>query len=189
MQTTTEKLRLVTATPPTTQHLPTAASTGLLPRPSLLAPVLWDEPATVADVVSLVSTVVALFQPKAGTDEASEAAEAAHISLLVNLVAARGYSRGEVAHAMHEMPYDEEMNAKLRYKAPVTPADFEACINRVREHRAMLRTPQTEEGMRSLLSKYSELKREHFHQCGFDARNAPIYRWVDPEKRKDGRAA
>ena len=126
-----------------------------------------------------MSTVVALFQPK-GDDPG---AEREHVALLVRLVAARGYKSAEIAHAMHEMPYDEDMNAKLRYRSPVTPADFEACINRVREHRAMLRTPQSEEKVRAMLSKYPELVRENWKQCKFDDRGNPLYLYVEPKAK------
>lgn len=151
----------------------------MLPKPSLLAPVIWDEPATVSEVANLVSTVVALFQPKSDDVQA----EAAHVSLLVTLVAARGYKRAEVAHAMHEMPYDEEMNAKLRYRAPVTPADFEACINRVREHRAWLKTTMTQQELNEFLRAHPEFDKSHFG-VRHDAKNNPIYLWLDPDKRR-----
>lgn len=140
---------------------------------------VWDEPATPQEVTALVSTVVALFQPK-GEDPSTERE---HVALLVRLVATRGYKSGEIAHALHEMPYDEEMNAKLRYRAPVTPADFEASINRVRKHRAWLKTTMTEQELNEFLRANPDFTKSQFG-VRHDSKNNPIYLYIGDKQAK-----
>ena len=66
-----------------------------------------------------ISSVLALYQPEAQPEQ---------IAVLTRLVSRRGYSQAELSYAVEELAFDETMNDKLRYKAPVTPADFERVI-------------------------------------------------------------
>ena len=117
-----------------------------------------------------ISTVLALYQPEAQPEQ---------IAVLTRLVSRRGYSRAELSYAVDELAFDETMHDKLRYKAPVTPADFERVIKSSREHRAALATPQRDTKVRELLSKYPELVREKFKQCKFDEFNNPLFLYVE----------
>ena len=121
-------------------------------------------------MTTAVSSVLALYQPEA---------QAEQIAVLMRLVSRRGYSKAELAYAVEELAFDETMNEKLRYKAPVTPADFERVIKASREHRAALSTPQRDTKVRELLSKYPELEREKFKQCKFDEFNNPLFLYVE----------
>ena len=121
-------------------------------------------------MTAAVSSVLALYQPEAKPQQ---------VAVLVSLVAGRGYSKAELRYALEELAFDEDMNNKLRYKSPVTPADFERVIKASRQYRAMLDTPQPEREMLKICSKFPEVKRENWHKCGFDEFNNPLYRYVE----------
>jgi len=121
-------------------------------------------------VTAAVSTVLALYQPDAKPEQ---------VAILVSLVAGRGYSKAELRFALEELAFDEEMNNKLRYKSPVTPADFERVIKASRQYRAMLDTPQPEREVLKICLRFPEVRRDNWKQCSFDEFNNPLYRYVE----------
>jgi len=121
-------------------------------------------PETIADTVSMI---VSLVEPDADEDR---------VSVLTRYLSAQDYTDAEIRYAARELPKDEHLDAKMRYGKPLTPADFERVIGRVRKLRRVLgqqRIP--EKRVDALVDEMDKLSRGDFGQCGFDANDNPVY--------------
>ena len=147
--------------------------------PSILNESAWLEPATPEQAAEAVSMIL-MMTDQNQSDE--------RVAMFNRMIAGRGYSRAELAWAAREMPFDEQVNDKIRYRQPITPADFEAVVKRIRKTRSKLKRPITQKQVDELCDEYPDaLSPEHFGCCGYDDYNNPLYRYVVPDKRSSHR--
>jgi hypothetical protein len=139
----------------------------------------WKAPATREQVAQAVMTTTALVEP---------AIDDSRLQALVAFLASEDYSEAEIAYAARELPKDEHLDAKMRYGKPLTPADFERIISRVRSLRKVLSQQRIpEKRMDALINEVPELCREDFGQMGFDVNSDPVYTIkADARERLEG---
>ena len=152
------------------------SASGELPQvPSILDDDAWQEPATGTQAARAVTVVHLVYDQPISDDRAA---------MFTRMIAKRGYTAAELAYAAQQMPFDEEVNDKVRYGRPIMPADFEQCIRKVRRTRSMLRRPISQSQVDELCDEWPEtLTPDAFGCCGYDDYNNPLYRYVVPEKR------
>jgi hypothetical protein len=114
-----------------------------------------------------VGTIVALVEPSADPDR---------VQVLSQYLMAQDYTDAEIRYAARELPKDEHLDAKMRYGKPLTPADFERVISRIRRLRSVLSQQRIpEDRVQGLVEEMPELSREDFGQMGFDGQDNPVY--------------
>jgi len=135
--------------------------------PALTDEQAWQAPAKQETVAETVSLVVGLVEPRADADQTQ---------VLTTYLMAQDYTDAEIRYAARELPKDEHLDAKMRYGKPLTPADFERVISRVRKLRKVLSQQRIpEKRMDALIEEMPELSREDFGQMGFDANDNAVY--------------
>lgn len=135
--------------------------------PALTDEAAWSAPLQAETVRDTVGMIVALVEPSADPDR---------VQVLSQYLMAQDYTDAEIRYAARELPKDEHLDAKMRYGKPLTPADFERVISRIRKLRSVLSQQRIPEGrVQGLVEEMSELSREDFGQMGFDANDDPVY--------------
>ena len=109
--------------------------------------------------------------------------DAEDIRTLAAMVVRRGYTAAELAYAMEELMYDEELDKKLRFKGRITPADFERVISAHRRMRRRLEQLLSRYEVNRLIDEYpNHLCADDFGVAGYTSQNEPLYRFKrDPQ--------
>ncbi len=109
--------------------------------------------------------------------------DAEDIRTLAAMVVRRGYTAAELAYAMEELMYDEELDKKLRFKGRITPADFERVISAHRRMRRRLEQLLSRYEVNRLIDEYPKhLCADDFGVAGYTSQNEPLYRFKrDPQ--------
>ena len=135
--------------------------------PALTDEEAWAAPLRPETVRDTVGTIVALVEPSADPDR---------VQVLSQYLMAQDYTDAEIRYAARELPKDEHLDAKMRYGKPLTPADFERVISRIRRLRSVLSQQRIpEDRVQGLVEEMPELSREDFGQMGFDGQDNPVY--------------
>jgi hypothetical protein len=150
----------------------------LLPLPSVTDDAAWSTPAAPGDVAEAAAHFVAACEPAAGPDR---------IAGVARLLSTRSYTTAELLAAMRDLPFDPE--ASHNYGRGLNLADVERIVARYRQRRARLRQSITAATRDDLLAECSDLDPEDFHCCGFDERNAELYRYAPNVRLKGPRPA
>lgn len=135
--------------------------------PALTDTEAWNSPLQPETLQDCVATIVVLVEPEM---------DDRRIDVLSRFLSAQDYTDAEIRYAARELPKDEHLDAKMRYGKPLTPADFERVIGRVRRLRKVLdQNWIPEKCVQDLVEEMPELNRDDFGQIGFDANDNPVY--------------
>jgi len=144
--------------------------------PALTDDEAWDAPLQSQTVQEAVGMIVSLVEPDA---------DPGRVQVLSQYLMAQDYTDAEVRYAARELPKDEHLDAKMRYGKPLTPADFERVIGRIRKLRRVLSQQRIpEKRVDALISEMPELIREDFGQMGFDGNDNPVYTLTKQARRR-----
>lgn len=150
------------------------ASTGQrLQVPSLRERDAWGERAS----GELVGVAVARAMVACGIagDKREQSEAIAHLS---GLVASRGYSPAELAYALQELPYDQEIDWKKKQGQMLTAADFERHVAALRRLRQSLTMKLRTIDVNKLVQEFPALVSvDDFEVTGFSVDNDPLYRY------------
>lgn len=135
--------------------------------PALTDSESWEQPLQEETLQETVTQIALLVEP-----DVSEK----RINALSLFLRRQDYTDAEIRYAAGELPKDKHLDNKMRYGKPLTPADFERVIDKIRKTRKVLtqkRIPENKVG--DLVEEIDELKREDFGQMGFDGKDNPVY--------------
>jgi len=148
--------------------------------PSLRDEEAWTVPASPEQAADAVSAVEAMTTADM-TDEA--------IGTLARMVVRRGYTEAELAYAMEELMYDDELATALRFRDEkhVLPSDFERVISEHREMRQRIDQLVDRHEMNRLINDFpGHLSRSDFGIAGYTVKDKPLFRFKQDPDAGDG---
>lgn len=129
----------------------------------------WEQPASPEMVSTAISMVLAIWEPDADGDR---------VPTLRSLIRERGYGQAELAFAARELLYDEKVDRKRQFDNPITVADFERHIVRLKRLRSRLQQKLRLEAVNDLIADWPDLiSWDDFGICDYTAANTPLYRF------------
>ncbi len=148
--------------------------------PSLRDEEAWLVEATPEQAADAVSAVEAMT-----TADMSDGA----VGTLAQMVVRRGYTEAELAYAMEELMYDDELATALRFreKKHILPSDFERVIAKHREMRNRLDQLLDRHEMNRLINDFPQhLSRSDFGIAGYTVQDKPLFRFKNDPDTADG---
>jgi hypothetical protein len=148
--------------------------------PSLRDEEAWATEATPEQAADAVSAVEAMTTAQM-TDEA--------VGTLARMVVRRGYTEAELAYAMEELMYDEELAEALRFRDQrhILPSDFERIISEHREMRRRIEQLLDRYEMNRLINDFPDhLSRSDFGIAGYTVKDKPLFRFKQDPDTADG---
>ena len=148
--------------------------------PSLRDEEAWAVEATPEQAASAVSAVEAMTV----ADMDGEA-----VGTLAQMVVRRGYTEAELAYAMEELMYDDELATALRFRDEkhILPSDFERVISEHREMRRRIEQLLDRHEMNRLINDFpGHLSRSDFGIAGYTVKDKPLFRFKQDPETDDG---
>jgi len=165
-----------------TKTLPSVSSaTDALPAvPSLRDEAAWQAEATPEQAADAVSAVEAMTPADMDPDA---------IGGLAQMIMRRGYTEAELAYAMEELMYDNELAEALRFRDQkhILPSDFERVISGHREMRRRIEQLLDRHEMNRLINDFpGHLSRSDFGIAGYTVKDKPLFRFKQDPGTADG---
>jgi hypothetical protein len=157
-----------------------SATDGLPEVPSLRDEEAWMAEATPEQAADAVSAVEAMTPADMDADA---------IGTLAQMIVRRGYSEAELAYAMEELMYDDELATALRFRDQkhVLPSDFERIISEHREMRQRIEQLVDRHEMNRLINDFPKhLSRGDFGIAGYTVQDKPLFRFKSDPEIDDG---
>lgn len=158
-----------------------SAETSTLPDvPSVREPDLWKQEATAAQAADAVSAVEAMVPADMHQDEVGQ---------LAQMIDRRSYTAAELAYAVEQMMYDEELTKELtsfRNEPTLYPSDFHRFVQEIREKRRRLECVVDRHEMNRLIRDFEELTRSDFGITGYTPKEKPLFRFKSDPDIGDG---
>lgn len=130
--------------------------------PSVWNPEAWSEPATRADAAALATYALTFVEGDTAPGRVQAVAHA---------IAGRGYSYADMCLIAAEVPFVPDYGRRLNLPA------LDQIVKDRRELQAALTRKLTDDELAKLLEKFpTEVHRDQFGRCGYDARNRSL--WV-----------
>jgi hypothetical protein len=168
-------------TDPTKALQSVSSATDALPAvPSLRDEEAWQVEATPEQAADAVSAVEAMTTADMGTDA---------IGRLGQMIMRRGYTQAELAYAMEELMYDDELAEALRFRDQkhILPSDFERIISKHREMRRRIEQLLDRYEMNRLINDFpGHLSRSDFGIAGYTVKDKPLFRFKQNPDTADG---
>jgi hypothetical protein len=108
---------------------------------------------------------------------------------LAHMVARKGYTEAELAYAVEQMMYDDQLTKELtsfRNRAILYPSDFERFISKHREMRRRLDRVIDRHEMNRMITEFDEISRSDFGICGYTVKDKPLFRYKQDPEAGDG---
>lgn len=171
----------VDTTDPTRALQSVSSATDALPAvPSLRDEEAWGVEATPEQAADAVSAVEAMTTADMDTDA---------IGRLGQMIMRRGYTQAELAYAMEELMYDDELAEALRFRDQkhILPSDFERVISEHREMRRRIEQLLDRHEMNRLINDFpGHLSRSDFGIAGYTVKDKPLFRFKQDPETADG---
>jgi len=148
--------------------------------PSVRDEEAWLEEATPEHSAGAVTAVKTMTPAEMSDDDTAE---------LAQMVARRDYTAAELAYAVEQMMYDEDLTKELtsfRDEPRLYPSDFHRFVKEIREKRRRLECVVDRHEMNRLISDFDELTRSDFGITGYTVKDKPLYRFKSDPDAPDG---
>lgn len=108
---------------------------------------------------------------------------------LARMVARRDYTAAELAYAVEQMMYDEDLTKELtsfRDEPRLYPSDFHRFVEEIREKRHRLECVVDRHEMNRLIRDFEDLSRSDFGITGYTVKDKPLFRFKQDPDAGDG---
>lgn len=108
---------------------------------------------------------------------------------LARLIVRKDYTEAELAYAVEEMMYDQELTKELtsfRSEATLYPSDFHRFIRKHREMRRRLGRMIDRHEMNRMISEFDDLTRDDFGIAGYTVKDKPLFRYKNDAETPNG---